>query len=230
MPVAKAYLTQLFLSTLYTFALFGSIMAAVLTLPLVVPASLGQQLGVQPWMDQAASEPGDLYCFLGAIVACALGLFYRSMNRVVAPAKAGPRLNYQTATLLYMLAMSYGLAVLAATGLAPQYRDCETYTQKLNGGVRQYRGLSFRVELCGAGPRESDRLDRVRLRIYDESGDLRAVRYFGVQWGRNFPALLEYSRDHLSYFDAGDEEDFARVIAMPPTLSDWVQTRIPLLD
>lgn len=230
MPVAKAYLTQLFIGTIYMVALLGSLMAALITLPLVMPAAIVRQLGVLPWMEQATADPSDLYWALGGILACALCLFYRSMNRVVAPAKAALKLNYQTATLIYMLAMSYALAAVGSSALAPQYRECDIYTQKLNGGLRHYRGQGFRIELCGAGPRESDRQDRIRLRIYDETGELRAVRYFSVQWGRDFPALLEYSRDHLTYFDASDEQDFTRVLSMPPTLIDWIHTRIPLLD
>ena len=28
----------------------------------------------------------------------------------------------------------------------------------------------------------------------------------------------------------GEDEEFVKVVAMPPTLADWLSTRIPLLD
>jgi hypothetical protein len=105
------------------------------------------------------------------------------------------------------------------------------YTEKLNGGLRHYRGEHFMVELCGTGS-DAGRRDHIRLRIFDEKGEARAVRYFTVHWGGPYPQLIDYARDHLAYFDAseGEDEDFVKLVPMPPTLADWISTRIPLLD
>ncbi|MFS2112702.1 hypothetical protein ACCC93_00555 [Herbaspirillum frisingense] len=230
MPVTKAYVIQLFIGTLYTLALAGMLIAALVSMPVIISPAMGQQLGVLPWDQNAPSDTTPLYWTLGVVLVCALGLFYRALMRVVAPAKPALKPGYHAVTLLYLLAMAYGLAATVTTAFTPHYRDCGIYSQKLNGGWRQYRGQQLRVELCGAGPAEQTRQDRIRLRIYGERGELRALRHFTVQWGRDFPTLLEYSSDHLSYFDASDEDDFTRLVAMPPTLGDWIHSRLPLLD
>ncbi|MCI1004492.1 hypothetical protein [Herbaspirillum sp. C7C8] len=231
MPVARVYLTQLLLSTLYA-GLFLSLapIAAGVAMLLLPPATL-QEWGLHPGRAALQQHREALYWLTAGLMSITLAAFYYGMGRVIVLAKPRWRPAYQTTTLLYMLLMSYGVAIALVTTTRPHYRQCEMYTQKLNGGLREYRGEQFRIELCGSGS-DADRRDHIRLRIFDEKGEWRAVRYFTVRWGGPYPLLLDYARDHFAYFDAseGEDEDFVKVVPMPPTLADWLSTRIPLLD
>ncbi|MCI1026066.1 hypothetical protein HWD96_28110, partial [Pseudomonas putida] len=80
------------------------------------------------------------------------------------------------------LLMSYGVAIALVTTTRSLYRQCVMYTQMLYGGLREYWGEQFRIELCGSRS-DADRRDHIRLRIFDEKGEWRAVCYFTVRWG-----------------------------------------------
>ncbi len=231
MPVARAYFMQLLLGTLYA-ALFLCLAAlAAGAAVLFLPHATLQQWGWHPGRAALQQHRETLYWVTAGLMSVSLGVFYHGMERVIGLAKPRWRATYQTTTLLYMLVMSYGVAIALVSTTRPHYRQCEMYTQKLNGGLRDYRGEQFRVELCGSGS-DANRRDHIRLRIFDEKGEARAVRYFTVHWGGPYPQLIDYARDHLAYFDAseGEDEDFVKVVPMPPTLADWISSRIPLLD
>lgn len=111
-----------------------------------------------------------------------------------------------------------------------RYSNCERYTKWLNGGLREYEGKKFNIVLCGAGWDKNRMNDWVRLQVWSEHGSLLAQRTFLVDWDSNFPRDLEYNKDHLTYYDASQQDDFVHHITMPPTWWDWVRARLPLLD
>ena len=127
------------------------------------------------------------------------------------------------------------LAAFAATAafiysFPTRYADCERHTKLLNGGVKTYDSKKFNVVLCGAGWDNNRMNDWVRLQIWSENGALLAQRSFRVDWDTNFPRELEYTKDHLTYFDASQDNDFEHTVSMPPTWWDWVRARLPLLN
>jgi hypothetical protein len=231
MPLARAYFTQLLLGTLHAALLLCLLPLAAGATLLLLPHDLLQQWGLHHWRSALQQHRENLYWLAAMLMAGTLAWFYYGMGRVIVLAKPRWRTAYQTTTLLYMLLMSYGVAIALVTATRPHYQKCGMYTEKLNGGLRHYRGEHFMVELCGTGS-DAGRRDHIRLRIFDEKGEARAVRYFTVHWGGPYPQLIDYARDHLAYFDAseGEDEDFVKLVPMPPTLADWISTRIPLLD
>ncbi|MDR9836150.1 hypothetical protein [Herbaspirillum huttiense] len=231
MPVARAYFLQLFLGTLYAVLFLCLVPMVAGAAMLFIPAAQWQQWGLDQWQETLQEHRETVYWLVALLMAATLVWFYCGMDRVIGKAKPRWRPAYWTTTLIYMLAMTYGVAIALVTHTRPHYQQCQMYTEKLNGGLRHYRGEDFMVELCGAGS-DDQRRDQIRLRIFDEQGQWRAVRYFTVQWGGHYPLLIDYARDHLAYFDAseGEDEEFVKVVAMPPTLADWLSTRIPLLD
>lgn len=231
MPVARAYFTQLLLGTLYTVLFLCLVLMVAGAAMLLLPSTVLRQWGLNNTGPALQQHRETLYWLATGLMAVTLGWFYSGVSRVIALAKPRWRPTYQTTTVLYMLAMSYGAAVAVVSATRPHYQQCDMYTQRLNGGTRQYRGQQLRIELCGSGVASGLR-DPIRLRIFDDQGRWRAVRYFTVQWGGHYPLLLDYAKDHFAYFDAseGEDEDFVKVVPMPPTLADWLSTRIPLLD
>lgn len=231
MPVARAYFTQLFLGTLYAALFLCLIPMATGAAMLLLPATQWQPWHPDRWQDSLHAHRETLYWLAALLMTATLAWFCWGMGRVIGQAQPRWQPAYWTTTLLYMLVMSYGVAIAVVTSTRPHYQQCQMYTEKLNGGLRHYRGEDFLVELCGTGSGDK-RHDQIRLRIFDEQGQWRAVRYFTVQWGGHYPVLIDYARDHLAYFDAseGEDEEFVKVVAMPPTLADWLSTRIPLLD
>ncbi|WP_288407122.1 hypothetical protein [uncultured Herbaspirillum sp.] len=86
---------------------------------------------------------------------------------------------------------------------APICKNYDDYTQKLNGGLNQFKDQRYRIEICGAGPNDSGNHDPIRLRVFDTDG--------------------------ISYFDFSSEDPI-KTLRMPPSLLDWLKARIPLLD
>ena len=71
--------------------------------------------------------------------------------------------------------------------------------------------------------------EKIRLQIFNEKGDLVALRHFAVNRDSNPRGELEYHPDHITYYDRS-AESYEKTIAMPPTTLDWIRARIPLLD
>ena len=108
---------------------------------------------------------------------------------------------------------------------------CDYYTEKLNGGLKEYQGQKFMVKLCGEDRHHgwfSDGNDEIWLEVFNEKGDLLAKRTFFIHWDVYFDRKIEYHPDHLSYID--DSSDKIKKLSMPPTTIDWIRARIPLLD
>lgn len=111
-----------------------------------------------------------------------------------------------------------------------QFSDCERDTKLLNGGIKVYGDQKLNVVLCGAGPDENQMNDKIRLQVFSEYGNLLAQRTFYVHWDTNADRELVYGNDHLTYFDASQNNDYIHKVSMPPTWIDWIKARLPLLN
>lgn len=121
--------------------------------------------------------------------------------------------------------------VLAIPSLAlwKPYEGCESYTQALNGGTKEFGGEKYKIEMCGA-PRSFGDGDEIRLQVKGPAGDVLAERYFAVRTIDDAaPRELEYGDDNIFYYDQSKSSPL-RFIAMPPSRMDWVTARIPLLQ
>ncbi|WP_157768019.1 hypothetical protein [Burkholderia ambifaria] len=121
--------------------------------------------------------------------------------------------------------------VLAIPSLAlrKSYEGCDSYTQALNGGMKEFGGEKYKIELCGA-PRSFGDGDEIRLQVMGPAGDVLAERYFAVRTINDAaPRELEYGDDNIFYYDQSKSSPL-RFIAMPPSRMDWLTARIPLLQ
>lgn len=131
------------------------------------------------------------------------------------------------------------LATLGCTAYSIErfldHTDCQSYNynDRLNGGAKEFHGKKYIINLCGDGVRPGNGFldmgayDQVRLDILNEEGGLLAKRYFFVFWGGS-PGHrpIEIKQGEIIYYDAADENDSRRRIAMPPTMFDWIRARI----
>ncbi|WP_144025289.1 hypothetical protein [Burkholderia sp. HI2500] len=123
------------------------------------------------------------------------------------------------------------LLVLAIPSLAlrKSYEGCESYTQALNGGTKEFAGEKYKIEMCGA-PRSFGDGDEIRLQVKGPAGDVLAERYFAVRTINDAaPRELEYGDDNIFYYDQSKSSPL-RFISMPPSRMDWWTARIPLLQ
>ncbi|WP_157377902.1 hypothetical protein [Burkholderia ubonensis] len=110
-----------------------------------------------------------------------------------------------------------------------QYGRCDFYTQKLHGGVRRINGQKYTINLCGTGGDSMQSGDEIRLQVFSENGRLLAQRHFTVNWNETFPNALEYSTDHITYYD-NNGKGMESTISIPPTATDWLRARLPFLN
>ncbi|MFA0998156.1 MULTISPECIES: hypothetical protein [Pseudomonas syringae group] len=111
--------------------------------------------------------------------------------------------------------------------------DCQSYnhTKELNGGTKNFDNKNFMINICGAGVNNSlfngDGMERVRLTISDDQGELLARRYYKVFWdGQPGHEPLKVSEDSIIYQDDKEQKD--HTITMPPTRLEWIRARLPL--
>lgn len=109
------------------------------------------------------------------------------------------------------------------------YNRCDYYNERLNGGVKEFQGQKYKINICGTGGDSMQNNDEVRLQVFNEKGDLLAVRHFVVHWDTNFDRSLEYHPNNITYFDPTDKH-FEKTLTMPPTVLDWIRARLPLLN
>lgn len=127
----------------------------------------------------------------------------------------------------------YACMVLFVTLFPTEYDLCDFYNERLNGGVKEFQGQKFRVHMCGTGAQHTFFFvedEEIRLQVFNEKGDLVALRHFAVNLDSNPRGVLRYHADHITYFDISSKGDFEKTISMPPTTLDWIRSRIPLLD
>jgi hypothetical protein len=111
--------------------------------------------------------------------------------------------------------------------------DCNNYnhTEKLNGGTKKIGNETFLITICGAGVNNSlfdgDGMERVRLTIFDDQGELLARRYYKVFWdGQPGHEPLKVFENNIIYQDDKGQKD--HTITMPPTRLEWMRARLPL--
>lgn len=114
--------------------------------------------------------------------------------------------------------------------------DCQqyNYTDKLNGGIKEFQGKKYAAKICGSGINDrrffgGDLMDAVELSITNEHGELVAKRHYKVFWdGVPGHEPLNISPNSITYQDDAKQIDHS--ISMPPTAFEWIRARIPLLN
>ncbi|WP_024696454.1 hypothetical protein [Pseudomonas avellanae] len=112
--------------------------------------------------------------------------------------------------------------------------DCQSYnhTEKLNGGTKIFAdNKKLMINICGAGVNNSllngDGMERIRLTIFDDQGELLARRYYKVFWdGQPGHEPLKVSENSITYQDDKEQTDYT--ITVPPTRLEWIRARLPL--
>ena len=115
------------------------------------------------------------------------------------------------------------------------YTDCQryNYSDKLNGGVKEFDGKKFTIKICGSGPGNShlfgNSMDAVVLTITSEQGEVLARRRYKVFWeGQPGHEPLIIGKNSITYQDDAEQAD--HTIAMPPTTIDWIRARLPFFN
>ncbi|WP_059004243.1 hypothetical protein [Pseudomonas syringae] len=134
---------------------------------------------------------------------------------------------------LFLVFVSISLVVYAALFSLLDNSSCQHYnhTGKLKGGSKSFNNKTFTINICGAGVNNSlfngDGMERVRLTISDDQGELLARRYYKVFWdGQPGHEPLKVSEDSIVYQDDKEQKD--HTITMPPTRLEWIRARLPL--
>jgi hypothetical protein len=111
--------------------------------------------------------------------------------------------------------------------------DCQryNYNNKLNGGVKNFDGKKYTINICGSGVNNShffgDSMDVVKLTIEDEQGDVLAERRYKVFWeAKPGHEPITIKKNGIIYQDDEKQQDY--IITMPPTSLDWIRARVPL--
>ncbi|MET3134769.1 preprotein translocase subunit SecE [Oxalobacteraceae bacterium GrIS 1.11] len=110
--------------------------------------------------------------------------------------------------------------------------DCKkfNYNEKLNGGVKEFNGKKYTVNICGSGVNNShffgDNMDKVQLTIHNDQGELLAKRHYKVFWDdKPGHEPLTVGKDSITYQDDEKQQDYS--ITIPPTLIDWIRAKVP---
>ena len=159
---------------------------------------------------------------------------YRYINRLESPWQTFKGNLKKNLIIFFSFAFTiYACMVLYVTLFPTEYGRCDFYNEHLNGGVKEFQGQKFRVHMCGAGGQHTYFFvedDEIRLQIFNEKGDLVALRHFGVNLDAKPGGPPDYYPDHITYFDTSSKRNFEKTISIPPTTLDWIRARIPLLD
>ena len=138
------------------------------------------------------------------------------------------------AVAIVLLVLVAGAATFAFFG-NHDHTDCQhyNYNSKLNGGVKEFQGQKYTINICGSGINNShlfgDSFDAVELTIINEQGELVAKRRYKVFWdGVPGHEPLTIGKDRIIYQD--DEEQAEHSITMPPTVIERIRARLPLAN
>ena len=115
----------------------------------------------------------------------------------------------------------------------PTYGRCDFYNrpETLDGGIKNMNGASYRFTMCGTGGNDQDGTnDKIELRVFSDSDELLARRYFSVNWyhGKSFHQPLNYEGSVVRYIDLADESNYNKYLTIPPSKWDWLRARLPL--
>jgi len=232
MQITRAYVIKLLLGTLYAVLFLTIIPVILIGILLILPQSISGYFSAFMWKATSQFELKVIYSVMGALLAFALFKFYRFMTRVVAPVlPISQKRKYNAVTILYMIVMTYGFAVLCAAIFGRDYGRCDFYNSSdtLNAGIKTFNGQSYKIQVCGTGARPQDGTDdELELKVFSPKGELLAKRHYSVNWeaGSSFHEPLQYTNDAVIYNEYEDDGK----IKIPPTALDWIMARIPLLD
>lgn len=136
-------------------------------------------------------------------------------------------------SFFFFIFMLTALVIYSAAFNVLDSTDCQSYnhTKELNGGTKNFDNKTFVISICGVGVNNSlfngDGMERVRLTIFDDQGELLARRYYRVFWdGQPGHEPLKVSENSITYQDDKEQKDHA--ITMPPTRLEWIRARLPL--
>ena len=145
-------------------------------------------------------------------------------------ASFGQELIKMSPTVIMWLVI-FGFGAVALDRLLDN-TDCQNYNynDKLNGGVKEFDGKQYTINICGSGVNRShffgDGMDRVQLTITDPQGQLLAKRRYKVLWdGQPGHEPITIDDDKITYQD--DDPQESHTITMPPTFFDWLRARLP---
>lgn len=109
--------------------------------------------------------------------------------------------------------------------------DCKNYnyTEKLNGGAKEFNGKKFTIQMCGSGVNNKlffgDGMDTVQLTIFDDQGEILVKRKYKVFWdGQPGHEPINITKDSIIYHD--DENQEEKTIKMPPSYIEWIRAKI----
>ncbi len=107
------------------------------------------------------------------------------------------------------------------------------YNKTLNGGIKEFEGKKYTVNICGSGVDNShffgDGMDKAKLTILNDQGEILAKRYYKIFWdGVPGHAPLTVGKDSITYQDDDKQQDHS--ITMPPTRIEWIRARIALFN
>lgn len=227
MPTTRTYVLKLLLG-IFLVTIFLVVTPIILGLiVLALPPSLA--VYAAPFFMRPSEEfvTHFFYALLGVLLLTATLLFYRMLNRATPAENPAHIVWYRAFSLLATIFMAYGFSIIIATAFGPSYGNCEAVGEKLKGGVHEFFGKKYRIQLCGTDPDDSHYVN-VRLRVFNEDNRLLASRYFKANWDFQYPHGLEYENDRIRYFDV-DDQDYEKTLVMPPSWGDRVRTAIPLL-
>lgn len=230
MPTARTYVTKLLLGTALTSAFLIATPALMTTLAIALPAWMTSSLGVYLWRIDPDAQTELIRGTLLPILMVAVIFFFWRMEKFGKEFSPSTRKRYRRITITFLILLCYVLSIPIINLSAPSYKNCAGYSEKLNGGLRRFDDQTYRIELCGSGPDETGANDHIRLRIFDDEDAVQAIRYFRLDWDVNAERKLEYSDQHIIYFDHADQNDQMQTMSMPPSPLDWLRSRIPLLD
>ncbi|WP_253567231.1 hypothetical protein ABEG10_11760 [Burkholderia cenocepacia] len=107
------------------------------------------------------------------------------------------------------------------------------YNQQLNGGVKEFQGKKYTINICGSGMNNShffgDSMEPVQLTVQDEQGQVQVKRNYKVFWdGQPGHEPLVIAPNSITYQD--DEKQADHTIAMPPTFIEKFKARLPFFN
>ncbi|QDD63095.1 hypothetical protein EJD96_02505 [Herbaspirillum seropedicae] len=229
MPTTRTYVTKLFLGTMLTLAFIVATPLLLTAALFALPGWLTDPIGAFLWRADSDFRFAMIRRIFFPLMAIALPFFLWRMEKFSKGFRAEKRKTYRRITFLYVAALTYTLSILVITISSPFYKNCEDYTKKLNGGVRQFDGKTYHIQLCGSGPNDSGNHDHIRLRVSNSANSLQAIRYFRIDWDFSMDNSLKYDADGIQYLDFSSDE-LLQKLYMPPSRLDWMRARIPLLD
>lgn len=107
--------------------------------------------------------------------------------------------------------------------------DCDWYTKHLDGGEGMFSGQRFKIVLCGGVGNSTYNHDKIKLQVFDQTGTLRVVRTFHVDWSIG-PIELKYGTDWLVYTDLTRGTGFEERITMPPSEWNGIRAKLSLVE